>query len=168
LKKLAVVSEGIDKDGNEQPPALEESFASDCGGRMSQHNMDTMVENWVATEEDPEIQESEYADALETLENELEGDKHEDAEDKNNAPMVLDDNDRVDGDDSNIGFKNHFEAEEALQKVKVFAKKSGYPTKVLDRIDHAANGMRFHRVSKKTTSPSFLAYFSPSSTSSSL
>jgi hypothetical protein len=35
LKKLVVVSEGIDKDGNEQPPALEESFASDRGGLMS-------------------------------------------------------------------------------------------------------------------------------------
>ena len=54
LKKLVVVSEGIDKDGNEQPPALEESFASDRGGLMSSHDMDTMVKNWVALEEDPE------------------------------------------------------------------------------------------------------------------
>jgi predicted AlkP superfamily phosphohydrolase/phosphomutase len=131
--------------------------------------MDIMVENWVALEEDPEIQESEYADVLETLEKELEGGKDEDAEDKNNDTIVLDDNDSVDDDDdTTIGFKNHFEAEEALKKIKVFAKKSGYPTKVLDHIDHTANGMRVHRVSKKTTSRSILAYFSPSSTSSSL
>jgi hypothetical protein len=163
LKKLAVVSEVIDKDGKEQPPALEESFASDRGGQLSQHDMDTMLENWVAIEEDPEIQESEYEDALETLEKEDEEPKV-DAQDKNNDPMVLDDNDSDDDDDSTIGFKNHFEAEEALQKAKVFAKKSGYPKKVRDNIDHAANGMRVHRVSKKTTSPSILAYFSPSST----
>ena len=103
------------------------------------------------------------------MEKELEGDKDEDAEDdaedRNNDPMVLDDNDSGDDDDDSIiGFKTHFEAEAALQKVKAFAKKSGYPKKVRDNIDHAANGMRVHRVSKKMTSPSILAYFSPSST----
>jgi hypothetical protein len=34
---------------------------------------DTMVRNWVAIEENPEIQESEYENAVKKLEKELEG-----------------------------------------------------------------------------------------------
>jgi hypothetical protein len=48
LKKLAVVSDSLEQDGKQQPLAPEESYTSDRGRALSQHDIDAMVGNWIA------------------------------------------------------------------------------------------------------------------------
>jgi hypothetical protein len=74
LLQLAVVSKTF---GDEQPPVLEESYASDRGGELSQPETDTMTENWIGIEDDPGIQELEIEEVL----NKLEVGKEEDTDD---------------------------------------------------------------------------------------
>jgi hypothetical protein len=164
LKKLVVVS---DRYGEEQPRVLEESYASDRGREaLSQHEIETMVGNWVSIEEDPNIQEFEFEEVLKKLEEELEGEKEEDTEDDEadaDDPMVVDDtSDSDDGDgddDSSLGFKTHHEVDEACRNAKKYARQKGYPKKLQELFDQATKMMREHRQKKQKQSPTITSYF---------
>jgi hypothetical protein len=88
--------------------------------------MDTMMENWVSIEDDPDIQESEIEEVLKKLEVGKEEDIDDDANSTRKDPMVVDDSDN-DDNDSSLGFQSHLEIEEAFRKTLSFAKKKSYP-----------------------------------------
>jgi hypothetical protein len=108
--------------------------------------MDTMIENWVGIEDDPDIQESEIEEVLKKLE----VGKEEDIDDDANSTRK-DDSDS-DDNDSSLGFKSHLEIEEAFRKTLSFAKKKSYPKKVKDLIEKSTQeitkAMRAHRQTK--------------------
>jgi hypothetical protein len=67
------------------------------------------------------------------LEGETEEATENDALGRRKDPMGVDDSDGDDNDDNycSLGFKTHFEIETAFRKVRVYAKKKGYPDKAL-------------------------------------